>query len=142
MRRPVIGAFALLMCAAPVSAAKFTMQLNASAGQTSRMQSGVTAIDDSSAGSSVRLIQAEGDLKKRGQIQLLVMNQGDRHAHEMLLYHPSKDDPKSTTRQFDNLMDVIGTLRREGENRQIGVRSYDSVPEIAEHILELERSPT
>lgn len=61
-----------------------------------------------------------------------------RHAHEMLLYHPGKDDPTITTRQYDNLIEVIDTLRREGDNRQIGVKSYESVPEIAEHILTIE----
>lgn len=61
-----------------------------------------------------------------------------RQAHEMLLYHPAKDDPTITTRQYDNLMEVIDTLRREGDNRQIGVQSYESVPDIAEHILALE----
>lgn len=61
-----------------------------------------------------------------------------RQAHEMLLYHPAKDDPTITTRQYDNLMEVIDTLRREGDNRQIGVKSYESVPDIAEHILAVE----
>jgi hypothetical protein len=42
------------------------------------MESGVAAVDDSTARSSVRLIQAEGDLKKRGEIGVLVMNQGDK----------------------------------------------------------------
>jgi hypothetical protein len=63
-----------------------------------------------------------------------------RQAHEMLLYHPAKDDPTITTRQYDNIMDVIATLRREGENRNIGVQSYESVPEIADHIITLERA--
>jgi hypothetical protein len=42
------------------------------------MQSGVAAVDDSAANSSVRLIQAEGDIKKRSSIELLVMNHGDK----------------------------------------------------------------
>jgi hypothetical protein len=60
----------------PAFAAKFTMQLTAGPQQVSRMQSGVAAVDDSSPASSVRLIQAEEDISKRGAIQVLVMNQG------------------------------------------------------------------
>ncbi|HEU4650602.1 MAG TPA: hypothetical protein VFS49_04240 [Croceibacterium sp.] len=69
---------ALLAIAAPATAAKFTMQLVAAPEQQSRMQGGIAAVDNSSAGSSVRLIQAEGDLKKRGSVAVLVMNQGDK----------------------------------------------------------------
>lgn len=78
MRRFVLAAVTLGAVAAPATAAKFTMQLNPSSEQVSRIQSGVAAVDSSTAGSSVRLIQAEGDLKKRGSIQLLLMNQSDR----------------------------------------------------------------
>lgn len=42
------------------------------------MQSDISAVDDTGASSSVRLVQAEGDLKKRGGIELLVMNHGDK----------------------------------------------------------------
>jgi hypothetical protein len=68
----------LALCSSPAVAAKFAMQLNAGAQQTARMQNGVAAVDDSTPGSSVRLIQTEGDLKKRGSIQVLVMNQSDK----------------------------------------------------------------
>jgi hypothetical protein len=61
-----------------------------------------------------------------------------RHAHEMLLYHPSKDDPTISTRQYANVMDVVETLKSEGQNREIGVRAYESVPEIADHVIETE----
>ena len=78
MRRSVFGGVALVLIATPAVAAKFNMQLTVSPQQASRMESGVAAVDDSTPGSSVRLIQAEGDLKKRGSIQLLVMNQSDK----------------------------------------------------------------
>ena len=78
MRLVVCGAAALALYSSPVVAAKFTMQLTAGTHQSLRMESGVAAVDDSTAGSSVRLIQAEGTLKKRGAIQVLVMNQGDK----------------------------------------------------------------
>lgn len=78
MKRLVLGASGLALCSSPALAARFTMQLNPGPQQISRMQSGVAAVDDSTPSSSVRLIQAEGDLKKRGAIRVLVMNQGDK----------------------------------------------------------------
>lgn len=78
MRLVVLGAMGVALISNPALAAKFNMQLRANSLQISRMQSGIAAVDDSTAMSSVRLVQAEGDLKKRGQVQLLVMNQGDK----------------------------------------------------------------
>jgi hypothetical protein len=78
MRRVVFSAMAIALFSSPAVSAKFDMQLKAGLQQTSRMQDGVAAVDDSSATSSVRLIQAEADIKKRGSIELLVMNQGDK----------------------------------------------------------------
>ena len=74
----MFGGVALVLIATPAVAAKFNMQLTVSPQQASRMESGVAAVDDSTPGSSVRLIQAEGDLKKRGSVQIIVMNQGDK----------------------------------------------------------------
>ena len=78
MRWVLIGGIVGALCSTSATAAKFTMQLNSGAQQIARMESGVAAVDDSTSGSSVRLIQAEGDLKKRGEIGVLVMNQGDK----------------------------------------------------------------
>ena len=78
MMRRFAYVVSLLALASPATAAKFTMQLIAAPEQQSRMQGGVAAVDGSSAGSSVRLVQAEGDLKKRGSIAVLVMNQADK----------------------------------------------------------------
>src|SRR6476620_8664625 len=78
MRLVVCGAIGVAFVPSSAIAAKFNMQLSAGPQQVSKMQSGVAAVDDTTASSSVRLIQAEGDLKKRGQIQLLVMNHGDK----------------------------------------------------------------
>jgi len=75
MRRVVFAAAAIAALSTPAVASKFTMQLNAAPQQVSRMQSGVAAVDDSASGSSVRLIQAEGNISKRGSIEVLVMNQ-------------------------------------------------------------------
>jgi hypothetical protein len=74
----VLVATALVTASVPCAAAKFTMQLNPSAQQTARMQDGIAAVDDSTAGSSVRLIQPDTELKKRGVLQLLLMNQSDK----------------------------------------------------------------
>jgi hypothetical protein len=78
MRLVVLGAMGIALFSTSAGAAKFTMQLNAGPQQISRMQRGVAAVDDSTLASSVRLIQAEGDVRKRSEIQLLVMNQGDK----------------------------------------------------------------
>jgi hypothetical protein len=78
MRPVVFGVIALSLIATPAGAAKFTMQLSAGPEQASRMESGVAAVDDTTPGSSVRLVQAEGDLKKRGSVGVVVMNQSDK----------------------------------------------------------------
>lgn len=59
-------------------------------------------------------------------------------SHEMILYHPAKDDPLITERQFDHIIEVVETLKTEGQNRDIAVKAYESVPVIAEHILAVE----
>jgi hypothetical protein len=78
MKYKAIAALLILSAAQPALAAKFTMQLKAGSEQTMRMEGGLAAVDSHAAGSSVRLMQHEGDLKKRGAVQLLVMNHGDR----------------------------------------------------------------
>jgi hypothetical protein len=67
-----------VLIANPATAAKFTMQLHAGPQQTSRMESGVAAVDDSAAVASVRLVQSDDDVKKRGSVGVLVMNHGDK----------------------------------------------------------------
>jgi hypothetical protein len=76
--RPVVFGVLAFALAGPSLAAKYTMQLNPGADQIARMESGVAAVDSSMPATSVRLIQAEDDVKKRGSIGILVMNQGDR----------------------------------------------------------------
>lgn len=61
-----------------------------------------------------------------------------RHSHEMILYHPSENDPTITPKQFQNVMEVVGTLQDEGEKSDIRVLPYASVPRIADHILDAE----
>ena len=77
MRKFAFAAFVLAF-ASPAAATRFSMQLNPAPQQATRMESGIAAVDDSTPNSSVRLVQAEGDLKKRGVIELLVMNHGDK----------------------------------------------------------------
>ena len=77
MWRFALGA-ALALTSTSASATRFAMQLNAGPQQASRMESGVAAVDDTTSGSTVRLIQSDDDLKKRGSIALLVMNHGDK----------------------------------------------------------------
>jgi hypothetical protein len=73
-----LGASLLALASSQAIASKFSMQLNASAQQTARMESGVVAVDDTTGGSSVRLVQSEDDLKKRGSVGVVVMNQSDK----------------------------------------------------------------
>jgi hypothetical protein len=76
MWRVAVGAALILFSSTSAMATRFGMELKPGPQQASRMVDGDAAIDDSTPGSSVRLIEAEGDLKKRGSIELLVMNQG------------------------------------------------------------------
>jgi hypothetical protein len=78
MRLVAFAAIASASISTPAIATKFSMQLSPGPQQISRMQSGVAAVDDSAGASSVRLIQAEGDIKKRSSIELLIMNHGDK----------------------------------------------------------------
>ena len=79
MNRLIVSATVLAGCIAqPAVAAKFAMHLRPAAGQVARVEQGVAALDSQSETLSVRLIQHEGDVKKRGSIQLLVMNHGAR----------------------------------------------------------------
>src|SRR3954466_14400751 len=78
MWRFAFGAAAVALCSSSATASKFAMQLTPGAQQTGRMESGVAAVDDTTAGSSVRLVQAEGDLKKRGSVGVVVMNHGEK----------------------------------------------------------------
>jgi hypothetical protein len=78
MIRFFASAVVLASIAAPAVAAKFTMVLTPLSEQTSRLEAGIAAVDDHTDGSSVRLVQAEGDLKKRGSVQLIVMNHGEQ----------------------------------------------------------------
>jgi hypothetical protein len=77
MKQLAYGAV-MLALASPASATRFEFQLIPSAQQTSRMQNGVAAVDDTMAESSVRVVQPNDDVKKRSSIQILVMNQGDK----------------------------------------------------------------
>jgi hypothetical protein len=78
MKHVLAGLVALGVGTSPAVAAKFTMQLKPAADQSSRMFAGVAAVDAHKVRSSVRLIQLEGDLKKRGTVQIIVMNHGDQ----------------------------------------------------------------
>lgn len=83
------------------------------------------------------------DISKRLMWDLEQHRESDRgflnkYSHEMILYHPSRDDPTITPRQFDNVMEVVDTLQQEGQSRDIKVMSYISVPEISDHILQVE----
>jgi hypothetical protein len=78
MRRYLIALVAYGAFTTPAIAAKFDMNLQASPEQTFRLLHGVRALDSASPHSTVRLIQAEGPIKKRSTVQVLVMNHGEK----------------------------------------------------------------
>ena len=88
--------------------------------------------------------KAAVDASKRLMWDLEQHRQGDpslygKQVHEMYLYHPSHDDPTISERQFDNVMEIVATLKKEGENREIKVNSRDSVDEISRELLKVEK---
>src|SRR5260221_9777901 len=74
----VIAKFTTLLTPFTMQLSPLTMQLTPRPQQIAGMQSGVAAVDDTAAASSVRLVQPEGGLEKRNEIQLLVMNKGGK----------------------------------------------------------------
>ncbi|QAY80327.1 hypothetical protein [Sphingosinicella sp. BN140058] len=78
MRLIIAFVMTLLCAAAPAAAAKFDMTFRAGEGQELRMQDGVGAVDSHAEKTSVRLVQQDAAIKKRGAIQLQVMNHGDK----------------------------------------------------------------
>lgn len=113
MLKTIAFAAMSLAIASPAVAAKFNMQLQTQSGQTARMMDGVAAVDSSTSGSSVRLVQAEGALKKRGTVSLLVMNQGGK---------PFNFGPENVTARLADGTDVkiitYEQLVREEKKRQ------------------------
>ncbi len=78
MKLTHIAAASLLVVATPAIAAKFDLTMQPQPGQSSRMMAGIQAVDDHTELSSVRLIPHEGSVKKRGKIQLIVLNRGQQ----------------------------------------------------------------
>ena len=66
---------AAIMVAQPATAAKFELKLEAAPEQAQRMENGVAAVDSRVGSSSVRLIQSEEPVNKRGTVQILVLNE-------------------------------------------------------------------
>jgi hypothetical protein len=76
MKKYVLVALIAGIASTPALAAKFQMHVTPGPQQVSRMESGVAAVDDVAPGSSVRLVETDGDFKKRASIGVVVMNQG------------------------------------------------------------------
>lgn len=72
------AAASLLMLSAPATAAKFDLALQPLPGQNPRMVAGIQSVDNHSGASSVRLVPHEGAIKKRGTLQLMVLNRGQQ----------------------------------------------------------------
>jgi hypothetical protein len=78
MKPFAIAAASLLTLSAPAMAAKFDLALQPLPGQNPRMMAGIQSVDNHSGGSSVRLVPHEGAIKKRGTLQLMVLNRGQK----------------------------------------------------------------
>jgi len=76
MKKYVLAASVAALASTPALATKFQMQVAPAGQQVSRMEEGVAAVDDAMQSSSVRLVQADGDFKKRASIGVVVMNNG------------------------------------------------------------------
>lgn len=62
--------------------------------------------------------------------------------HEMFVYHPHKDDPTITERQYENLVEALEGLSAQSRKEEIGFVSVSAVPEIGKRIVEAEARPS
>jgi hypothetical protein len=76
MRSGVIAAAALAL-ASPAVAARFNMQFQPADGQSLRMEDGIGTIENHGAIASIRMIQADKGIERRGSISIMVFNRRD-----------------------------------------------------------------
>ncbi|MBX3579515.1 MAG: hypothetical protein KF723_20105 [Rhizobiaceae bacterium] len=61
-----------------------------------------------------------------------------RRKYEMIVKHQEKSDPHITEKQFDEVLEVVDELAEQGKKREIDVVPRVTVPDIGNHLLELE----
>lgn len=111
--RSIALPLALSLVATPVSAAKMYIGVKPNGSQVERFEDGVRAIASSMTKSSIRFVPSEVPVKKRGQIQLVVMN------HDKAAFNFGPENVRATL--VDGTVVPIITydqLRREEKKRQ------------------------
>lgn len=61
-----------------------------------------------------------------------------RRAHEMLVQHPSIDDPQISEKQWDRITSSLKALEQQADQVEIRMRPLPTVKAIADHLLERE----
>ena len=61
-----------------------------------------------------------------------------KRTHEMLVQHPSFDDPQITEKQWDKISGSLKSLEQQADQVEIRLRPLHSVKDIGEHLLEKE----
>lgn len=64
---------------------------------------------------------------------------GMSRRYEMLVQHQGRDDPQITARQYDGVLEVLDELGEQARARDLTMLPYSSVPNIGNHLLEIER---
>lgn len=58
--------------------------------------------------------------------------------HEMLVQHPTSDDPQFSQRQYDRINDALKTLEAQADQEEIRFRPLPTIQQIGDHILQKE----
>ncbi|MBV7518929.1 hypothetical protein [Ensifer sp. ENS12] len=61
-----------------------------------------------------------------------------RREHEMLVQHPSANDPQLSQRQVDKILESVQELERQADQEEIRFRPMLSIAQIGEHLLQRE----
>jgi hypothetical protein len=58
--------------------------------------------------------------------------------HEMIVQHPSKNDPQVTEKQLDRISEVLQSLEQQADQEEIRFRPLNGIDQIGEHLLQKE----
>ena len=58
--------------------------------------------------------------------------------HEMIVQHPTADDPQVTERQYNSIAEAISDLSEQAQKEEIKFNPMTNVSQIGDHILEAE----
>jgi hypothetical protein len=56
--------------------------------------------------------------------------------HEMIVQHPSKNDPQFTEKQFDRITEALQSLEQQADQEEIRFRPLNTIDQIGEHLLQ------